>query len=245
MPTSVLIAGMIGFLIGSSTNIAMGLFVGAFLALIMWAITGFQLNSKTASSGDQVVKEVQKSKTNFGGSPPVISPHELGIAIAVSLDHSCARSSISKAEQALLHQVGISLDQYHRELLVLCASAHELAISTLVRNTNTKRELLEGYHDAWRRLGTSGPSGLFLHQLYLKRRTEYNAAACEDADIPKKMSSVSISRLTLEFAGALSELIGGSESSEIPFTLATIAVAPCFDAHFTGAEAVLKKARII
>lgn len=244
MPTSVFIAGIIGFVIGATTNITGAILCGLFFALIMWSLTGFKINKKTSTSQNDHEPAPTSQKIAHSSSSN-ISPREFGIGLALSLDTSCSNSQISSTELSLLQQANISLDKYHQELIALCASAQEVAISAAIKNSDTRQSVLDGYREAWNNVRNSGPAGSALYQLFSQRRPTYSAAHFEDDKIRRDGNQGLVSsRLCLAFTDSIDSTADSPEKSGILFMLATISANACFSAHLVGTTDAIKRAGI-
>lgn len=238
MPNSVFIAATIGLVIGAITNVTAALLCAVSFAITMWALTGFR-----TSKSSQTLKEYKaESSSSKRSTPPdeskiQLTPHELGVGLAIRLDTSCPKSNISPTERSLLVEGNISLEQYHREVLVLCASAQEHAIKVSLRNSAVGQQVLAGYQEAWNNVAKSGTVGASLYSLYIRRRSAYEAAAKSDRE-PNNVDT--IKRLPLIFAESLSSLIKHPEKSGIAPTLAMLTAQAYYDAHYQGIEQAFK-----
>lgn len=245
MPNSVFIAGIIGFVVGVATNLMMAIFCGLFFALIMWSITGFRIDRKN-SDNKNIRKPAPPSQPESDPLNSNISPRELGVGLAISLDTSCNQSLISSVEQDLLQQVNVPLSKYHQELLVLCASAQECAILNVIKNENTRRSVLDGYREAWNNVSSSGSTGSALYRLFSQRRAIYIAAYFEDKKIVRNKNEVlASSRLSLAFIDSIDSTGENPSKSGILFMLAAISADAYFGAHFEGSVDAIKRAKLI
>lgn len=245
MPTSVLIAGIVGFAVGAATNFTVAIFCGLFFALVMWSISGFQINKKISTNKTNHEPTSTSQKTVNSSSSNLL-PRELGIGLALSLDTSCSKSLISPTELTLLKQANISPNKYHQELLVLCASAQECAILITINNSDIRQSVLDGYREVWNNLHNSGPAGSALYQLFSQRQPIYSSAHFEDNEIRRDENQSSVSsRLCLAFANSIDSTVDNPERSGILFMLATISANACFSAHFEGTTDAIKKSGII
>lgn len=202
MLKSVIIAGIIGFVLGAITNLMAGLIVGGMFALIMWALTGFRTRtSESAPAAEQGPPEnattVKSAKTPDISS---LSPRDIGRALAISLDTSCSLDSISEAERSLAQEARIPIERYHLELLVLCGFAQDYAIFSFSGQSDVGIEVLAGYREAWSNVGESSPEGAALFDLFVKRCPEYAKAALEYEETSRE-GLVAIDRLSLVFEG--------------------------------------------
>lgn len=66
MPKSVIIAGIVGFVLGAITNLVVGLICGGMFALIMWALTGF----RTEESKPETARTTQETTATSESSRP-------------------------------------------------------------------------------------------------------------------------------------------------------------------------------
>lgn len=201
MPTSVIIAGIVGFVLGAITNLAAGLMLGGMFALIMWAMTGFRM--RTSESAPAAVQAPPESVTTLkrAKTPDIssLSPRDIGRALAISLNTSCTLDSISEAERSLAQAARIPIERYCLELLVLGGFAQYYAIFSFSRQSDVGKEVLAGYKEAWSNVEKSSPEGAALFELFVKRCPEYAKAAREDEETSRE--GLSISRLSLVFGG--------------------------------------------
>lgn len=238
MPNSVFIAGAIGFVIGATTNIVAALFCGVFFAFIMWSLTGFRFVKSTESAKTpKAAPSTSRTSELSNASEIQFAPHELGVCLAIRLDTSCPMSKISPTERSLLMDSNISIEEYHRELLVLSASAQEHAVKDLLGNSDIGQQVMAGYQEAWNNFAKSGTNGAFLYDLYMRRRSAYQAAVKSDRD-PQDIST--IKRLPLIFAESISSRTKSPEKSGTASMLAMLTAQAYYDAHYQGAEDALK-----
>jgi len=238
MPNSVFIAGAIGFVIGATMNIVAALLFAVFFALIMWSLTGFHfVKSKESAKVPNAVPSTPKTPKTSDVSDIQFTPHELGVCLAIRLDTSCPQSIISPTERSLLIDGNISIEEYHRELLVLSATAQEHAVKDLLGNSDIGQQIMAGYQDAWSNVAKSGTDGAFLYELYMRRRSAFQAAVESDRD-PKDIST--IKRLPMIFAESLCSQTKSPEKSGIASMLAMLTAQAYYDAHYQGAEDALK-----
>jgi hypothetical protein len=95
-----------------------------------------------------------------------LSPTDLGRVLALTLDKTCTIEQISEQERSILAEAKIRVEKYHGERLLLAAFAGDYAITTLLRNSPARKEVRDGYLEAWNNVG-----------LFFQRCQEYAKAA--------------------------------------------------------------------
>lgn len=234
MPTSVVIAAMIGFVIGFTTNILMAISMGLFFSLVMWAITGFKFN-KSENNSDQF-------NNILNPFPKKISPHDVGVGLAVMLDTSCPVSSISKEEENLLQEMGLSVAQYHQEIIALCASAQECAVMNSRISKEIKEEILDSYREAWENVKNANARGAATHRLFQKRRLAYLSAFSEDLSAFNEDGRDQVgTRITFTFCNAITEYVFDASKNGFGYMLSVIRADSSFMTHVELSRVAIEK----
>jgi hypothetical protein len=244
MPTSVAIAGIVGFVLGATINITGGLICGGMFALIMWSLTGFRIGNP--ASAPTLATSPQATTAQPNSKPPDISslsPSDIGRGLAISLDTSCKLEAISENERSLIQAANISIERYYREILVLSGFAQDYAIFRLVGHSEVGKQVLAGYREAWENVGKSGPAGAALFQLFVKRCPEYAKAAREDEEASKD-GVKSLSRLTLVLGGNIQSSAGTPVEAGSAQMLAMAYGHTYYFAHFQGTAEALRTANL-
>lgn len=234
MPTSVVISAVIGFIIVFATNISMAIFVGLFFALVMWAITGFKFN-KSEDNSDQLNNILNPFSKK-------ISPHDVGIGLAVMLDTSCPVSSISQEEKNLLQDMGLSVAQYHQEIIALCASAQECAVMSSKISKEIKEEILDSYREAWENVKNANARGAATHRLFQKRRLAYLSAFNEDLSAFNEGGRDQVgTRIAFAFCDAITEYVFDTSKNGFGYMLSVIRADSSFMTHVELSRVAIEK----
>ena len=143
-------------------------------ALIMWALTGFRIESPAPAAAEATVEAA--------AVPETPSPRDIGRSLATILDTSCRLDGFSDSERSLAQAAKIPIESYYREVLVLSAFAQDYAIFRLIGHSEGGQQVLAGYREAWQNVADSGAAGAALFQLFVKHSPEYAKAAREDED---------------------------------------------------------------
>lgn len=246
MPTSVIVAGIVGFVIGAITNLTLGLICGGMLGLIMWSLTGFRVGS--SAPAPVKVQATSEAATTTKIQEPLdissLSPRDIGRGLAISLDTSCRLDGISDGERSLVQAAKIPIEAYYRELLVLSGFAQDYAISRLIGHSEIGKQVLAGYREAWQNVAKSGAAGTVLFQLFVKRCPEYAKAAHEDEQALKD-GIQSLSRLTLVFGGYIQSPNATPDEDGAAQMLAMAHAHTYYAAHFQGTAEALKSANLL
>src|SRR2546426_1473916 len=206
MPTSVIVAAIVGFVLGAITNFTVGLICGAMFGLVAWSLTGFRIGNAapTAHANPQTTvgsPEMAQARGLKAPNLSSLSPQDVGRGLAISLDTSCKPEDISAKERELLRDANVPIERYHQELLLLAGFAQDYAIFTLLGHSEVGKQVLAGYREAWQNVAKASPAGAALFQLFAKRCPEYAKAAREDEETAKLGATAFISRIALIFGG--------------------------------------------
>lgn len=251
MPTSVVIAAIIGFVLGSITNITLGLICGGVFGLIAWALTGFRIGNTPSTS--QV-----ESRPTSAASPAVVltnsqpetpdlsslSPQDIGRGLAISLDTSCKLDDVSDKERELLRDANVAIERYHQECLLLAGFAQDYTIFTLIGHSEIGKQVLAGYREAWQNVAKVSPAGADLFQLFIKRCPEYAKAARENEEAAKE-GAKSISRIALIFSGYIEPETGTPAQKGMAGMLAMAYADEYYFSHFEGTVQALRVAKLL
>lgn len=243
MLISVIIAGIVGFVLGATTNLTLGLICGGIFALIMWSFTGFRIE-KSAPAPAQSALETTNPDSPKPPDISSLSPRDIGRGLAISLDTSCRLDSISDNERSLAQAAKIPLENYYSELLVLSGFAQDYAIFSHIGHSDIGKEILEGYREAWQNVAKSGAAGASLFQLFVKRCPEYAKAAREDEETFKE-SLQSISRLSLVFGGNIEAPNSTPAEAGSAAILAMAYAHTYYFAHSQGVAEALGSAKLL
>lgn len=242
MPTSVIIAGIVGFVLGAITNVTAGLICGGMLALIMWSLTGFRIGNPPPAAPQATLEATAASGNSKLPDISSLSPRDIGRGLAISLDTSCKLEAISDSERSLVRAANIPLERYYRELLVLSGFAQDYAIFRLIGHSEVGKQVLSGYREAWENVAKSGAAGAALFQLFVKRCPEYAKAAREDDEASKGRV---LSRLPLIFGGNIQSPSGTPAEVGSAQMLAMTYAHTYYFAHFQGTAEALKAANLL
>lgn len=159
-------------------------------------------------------------------------PHVVGNLIAQSLDVSCKLENISLAQRELLYEADITVARYRDEMLLLAGFAHDFAISTLLREADTRAEVLRGYREAWENVGRHSEAGRILYENFLERCQVYAAAT-------SNLVQSAVSPVALAFGEFLA-----ADSSKAQLIALSFADG-IFQSHFEGTQYALQKALLL
>ncbi len=172
-----------------------------------------------------------------------MSPRDIGRGLAISLDTSCRADEISRDERSLAQAARIPIERYYSEVLVLSGFAQDYAIF-LAGSSETGKEVLSGYREAWANVGKSGAAGAALFRLFITRCPEYAKAVRADEGASKH-GAATFSQLSLALGQNIrtpdcSAAEGGS-AEMLAMTFAHV----YYSSHYEGTAEVLKSAKLI
>lgn len=223
MNNIVIITSVIGFLIGSNTNMGMAFFMGAFLGLIAWAFTGFSMGNsaeKNYSENDNLIK-ISTDNKNYISK---LSAYDLGKFLIQTLVASIQNTKPTEEEIKSLKTMGISKSRYLEEITSLSICAQLAAISRLIEKTEIRDKIIEGY---WKEF-EQGSFALQLPESFKSklsiRFTAYASAFLMDKN---SKNDGEVNNVTLKFA----DFIGGNSNSEA-FIIASYIAQSTFDTQY-------------
>jgi hypothetical protein len=243
VPKPVLYAAIIGFLIGSMTNVGFALLCGGMLGLITWSILGFRIDQESTAT-QNISPESPAERENPKSQPAHHYEVGLGKGIADSLSDSCSSSLLTAQEFELAHGAGASKLKYYQEVILLCASAQLIAIRQSDQRIRSSIEL--GFKEIWPdiRLWQS-TNTIPLSQLevrverYTKAIQEHLAADKSDSE------TVRPNPIILQFQDFLTPPDAPPQMQGMAFLLSTISAEAYFDSHFQGtAENIARAIRL-
>ena len=162
-----------------------------------------------------------------------LSPIDIGRGLGMSLESSCKFEDITAEDHSVLRAANIPAPQFFKELVALAGFAHDYAIVDSLGTTEIGRQVRDGYHEIWTRMGQQSPAHEMVLRLYIERCPAYATA------VGRMQLGDPINEIALTFAGFLA-------SDDVQILTLSITHAPAtYFSHYEGTVLVLKQAKLL